>query len=416
MTLNEVATAYVKLVLAVGEVDDGYVDAYYGPPEWRTEAHAQHAALPALMDRAQTLIAELARAQPDPAAADATPADPDLPELRKHYLRNQIGALAAQVRMLQGLRLSFDDETRALYDIDPPHYSETDFEPVLQELDNALPPGEGGLAARYNRYIERYAVPVAQLQTVMQVAITHARTNTDVHIALPPGEHFDLALVSGRPWSAYNWYQGGYASRIEVNTQLPVTISRVIDLASHEGYPGHHVYNALLERRMVRGVGAVEFSVYPLFSPQSFIAEGSADFGVGLAFPGGARLAMEQQLFQLAGFNPAEAPAYDRIVRLARRLKPVDIEAARRYLDGTANDDATIAWLQHYGLYSAERARQRLKFFDTYRSYVVNYAYGEELVRAYVEQRAGEEAGSAAQWQVFTELLSRPHVPGDLLK
>ena len=34
--MNALAERYVKLVLALGQHDPDYVDAYYGPPEWRT--------------------------------------------------------------------------------------------------------------------------------------------------------------------------------------------------------------------------------------------------------------------------------------------------------------------------------------------------------------------------------------------
>ena len=40
-TMNTLAERYVRLVLAVGQHDADYVDAYYGPPEWRKEAEAQ---------------------------------------------------------------------------------------------------------------------------------------------------------------------------------------------------------------------------------------------------------------------------------------------------------------------------------------------------------------------------------------
>ena len=73
---------------------------------------------------------------------------------------------------------------------------------------------------------------------------------------------------------------------IQVNTDLPIFIDRAVDLACHEGYPGHHVYNMLMEKNLVRERGWMEFSVYPLFSPQSLIAEGSANFGIEVALPG----------------------------------------------------------------------------------------------------------------------------------
>ena len=84
-------------------------------------------------------------------------------------------------------------------------------------------------------------------------------------MALPTGETFTVEYVNDKSWSGYNWYQGGFRSLIQVNTDLPIFIDRAIDLACHEGYPGHHVYNALLEKTLVRDRGWVEFSVYALF-------------------------------------------------------------------------------------------------------------------------------------------------------
>jgi hypothetical protein len=409
-SVNELATDYVKLVLALGELDPGYVDAYYGPPQWRDEAKAQHLSAAQIERQAQQLIDGLNTLAPEP-----LPQDPELPRLRQVYLRKQLGAVRARAQMLQGRHFSFDEEARALYDIDAPHYSDSQFEPQLKQLDALLPPGPADLADRYNRYIGRFAVPKERLQSVMQAAIDRARAQVRRHLELPPGEHFELALVERKPWSAYNWYQGGYYSRIEVNTDPVVSISRVIQLASHEGYPGHHVYNSLLEQQLVRGQGWPEYQVYPLYSPQSLIAEGSADFGVDLTFPERERLDFERELFALSGFDPAELETYDRVMEAAKALGPARIEAARRYLDGRMDTEATVAWLRRYTLASEQSARQRVEFFDQYRSYMVNYSYGEELVRAYVEAQGGAEAGSDGQWRAFVRLLSTPRVPSALV-
>ena len=67
----------------------------------------------------------------------------------------------------------------------------------------------------------------------------------------------------------------------------------------------------LLEKNLVRDRGWKEFTVYPLFSPQSLIAEGSANYGVDVAFPRDERVAFEKrELFPLAGINPAGAERY----------------------------------------------------------------------------------------------------------
>src|SRR5690606_33715446 len=136
---------------------------------------------------------------------------------------------------------------------------------------------------------------------------------------------------TNKPWSGYNWYQGDAHSLIQINTDLPIYIERAIELAAHEGYPGHHVYNALLEQRLVRDRGWMEFTVYPLYSPQSLIAEGSANFGESVAFPGEERLEYARDvLFPLAGLDSTRADEYFSVIDLMDRLSYAGNVAARR--------------------------------------------------------------------------------------
>jgi hypothetical protein len=58
-----------------------------------------------------------------------------------------------------------------------------------------------------------------------------------------------------------------------------------------------------------------------------------------------------------------------------------------------------------YALTSPERDTQRTEFFDTYRSYVINYNLGKDIVREYIEQG---NADTASRWQRFEGLLSSP--------
>lgn len=414
MTLNEIGEQYLRLVLALGEHDPDYVDAYYGPSATRDAVRQQALKPAAIEQQAQALLARV-----DGADSPQFQTREELVALRRAYLAKQLAALIARAQMLQGMTFSFDQEARALYDTAAPHYQESDFAPALARIEKLLPRARGDagrtLAERYNRYIERHAVPAARLEAVMNLAIEEARVRSYNHMPMPISEHFELSLVSGKPWSAYNWYQGRLQSRIEVNTELPIPVSRVIELAAHEGYPGHHVYNALLENGLVLGQNWQEFTVYALFSPQSLIAEGTADFGVGLAFPGKERLAFTRQLFKAAGLKPADAARYLEIVDAAGALKPAGIEAARRYLDGQMNADETIAWMQRFLLYSPERAAQRLKFIDKYRAYVINYSWGEELVRGHITRHGNAKAGSPEQWQQFFQLISAPRTPTMLL-
>ena len=157
-----------------------------------------------------------------------------------------------------------------------------------------------------------------------------AASGRSKHVTLPATERFTVEYVTNKSWSGYNWYQGDFRSLIQVNTDLPIYIDRAIDLACHEGYPGHHVYNALLEKHLVRDRGWVEFTVYPLFSPQSLIAEGTANYGIEVAFPGRERVEFERTvLFPAAGLDPSTAADYYEVQALVDQLAYAGNEAAR---------------------------------------------------------------------------------------
>jgi hypothetical protein len=403
--MNDVAERYVKLVLALGQHDADYVDAYYGPPEWKQQAESRKAPLTELAAQAKALAGAV-DAIPQPAA--------EMERLRRHYLQRQLSAVAARIRMLAGERLSFDEESRALYDAVAPTLPESHFQKILDQLDKEFP-GDGPVLARYEKFRSGFIVSRETLDAVFQAAIKGCRERTLEHVKLPDNERFTVEYVTNKSWSGYNWYQGNFRSLIQVNTDLPVYIDRAVDLACHEGYPGHHVYNALLEQHLVRGRGWVEFSVYPLFSPQSLIAEGTANYGIEVAFPGPARPAFEKTvLFPAAGLDAARADEYYRVQGLVDQLAYAGNEAARRYLNGQIDRAAAAAWLERYALMSKDRAAQRVRFFDQYRSYVINYNLGKDLVRRFIERQAGAGASDARRWAEFEKLLSSPRLPSGL--
>ncbi len=74
---DTIAEGYVKLVLAVGQHDADYVDAYYGPPEWKKAAETTKASLDSIASRARDLVSELGRV---PAPSD------QMQRLRLQYL------------------------------------------------------------------------------------------------------------------------------------------------------------------------------------------------------------------------------------------------------------------------------------------------------------------------------------------
>ena len=236
-----IAERYVKLVLALGEHDADYVDAYYGPPEWREAAKGR-----TLSDIREEALAVIPSVSEGSGGMGGRPPVPPGPSptlgvtLRRSYLSRQLEALIARIDILQGRKFSFDEESKALYDAVAPHHSEEHFQVLLKDLDEALP-RRGVVAERYESYRQQFVIPREKLDAVFQKAIAGCRARTLARMALPDGESFTVEYVNNKSWSGYNWYQGGYRSLIQVNTDLPIFIDRAIDLACHEGYPGHHL-------------------------------------------------------------------------------------------------------------------------------------------------------------------------------
>jgi len=401
--LDAIAEEYVRLVLTLGNHDNSYVDAYYGPAEWRQIAKQDMASAAELANRAEQLLARL----PD----TVTPSD-DLETLRAHYLKTQLRAVVYHAHHLgdAGFR-DFDREAKALYDTEPPVQTFDEFEPVLAELEQALP-GSEPLYLRIKAFQDQFVIPEDKMPAVFDAAIEACRKRTRQHVNLPKGEDFKLEYVQDKPWSGYNWYQGNARSLIQINTELPVHIDRAVDLGCHEGYPGHHTYNALLEQSLVDDKGWQEYSVYPLFSPQSLIAEGSANYGIELAFPGGEKAKFEKEvLYPLAGLDPAQAEKYDRVLALKAKLSFAENIVARQYINGDIDSDRAVELFQQYAQMSPEKARQRVRFVDTYGAYVINYNWGKQLVKEYVEQGAQSQD---ERWQRFAKLLSSPRLPSSL--
>src|SRR6266496_1484987 len=411
--LNPVAERYAHLVLALGQHDPDYVDAFYGPAEWKTQAEKEKKSLDAIGAEAAKLSATLAK------TPDAATSGDEMLKLRLEYLQKQISALAARVRMLKGEKLKFDDESRALYDAVAPTFPDSHFIQIIAQLEAKIPgkgPSRTGgpLWERYEMWRKPFVIPKEKLDTVFQLAIKECRARTLAHVALPPNESFTVEYVTNKPWGGYNWFKGNFHSVIQVNTDLPIFIDRAVDLAAHEGYPGHHVYNSLLEKNLVRDRGWMEFSVYALFSPQSLIAEGTANFGRDVAFPTKTeRMKFEKEvLFHAAGMDASRADEYYVVQHLMTQLDYVTNEAARRPINGDIDDHAAVQRFQKYAVMEPARAQQRVKFIQRYRSYVINYNLGEDMVHRYIEKRS--DTDPEKRWSKFAKLLSSPRLPSGI--
>ena len=79
--------------------------------------------------------------------------------------------------MLKGEKLSFDEESRALYDAVAPTHPESHFQEILDRLEKRFP-GSGPLVERYDAFRRKFVIPREKLDAVFQRAIQACRERT----------------------------------------------------------------------------------------------------------------------------------------------------------------------------------------------------------------------------------------------
>src|SRR5262249_43830218 len=127
------------------------------------------------------------------------------------------------------------------------------------------------------RWADAHQVPPSSLLGGYDAVSQLLRSRTRDLVPLPEGEEMKAELVSGKPWSAYNWYLGSRRSRIEINTDLPLHSHLLAVVAAREGYPGHHTEHACKEARLLDELGRVESSLLLIHTPECLVSEGIAE-------------------------------------------------------------------------------------------------------------------------------------------
>jgi hypothetical protein len=378
---NEDVRGYINLALALGERDPASLDFYSGPPEWVAQTRMNPPNLHAIQRRASALAKRLR--------------DQD-----REFEMRQLQAIAARAAILTGERSAFDEESLELFGVRAPHEQDSS-RTILKELETLLP-GKGSLPDRYAAFERMFLVPPDRLSAVVNRTIEASRDRTLRHLKLPAGENVRLEYVSNKPWGAYSRYEGHYQSTIQLNTDLTLTVDRAFRLLCHEAYPGHHVYDTLRDQKLVQQSGHLELMVRPTFSPEAFASEAMAMIATDVAFSAEERESFERRvLFPLAGLDSANADRYFRVEQLVDRLNPAQISIARSYLDGKTEFLRAAEALRTQAL--VLDAEETLKYVNRYRTYMLSYTYGSELLYGWLND--AKNRNEEDRWRGYEKLI-----------
>lgn len=396
--IDDIAHEYLLIGLSLGELQDGVVDAYFGPPEVKQQAVAEKARAADLAQRSVALRARLDE------VADAQ---------RARWLDRQLIATETIARQLDGEDFDYEDLVRRCFDASAAQTPRETYARVRNELDRLLP-GSGDLRERLEAHEKTLTVPVNELRPIVDWVTSQLRRAAADTFTLPDGEDLSISLVTNEPWGAYNWYDGNLHSRIEVNTDLPVRAPGLMSLLAHEAYPGHHLEHTSKEQRLVREQSRYESSVQLINTPEAYISEGLAETGVRFTADEPRWKQMLHGICEQAGIpmGPDEIERNWQIRGALHHLRGIQGDAALQlHVEGRSEDDV-VAFLEENAFATPERAHKMVEFVThpLWRAYVFCYAGGEELTTRWVEQ-AGDRQG---QIERFSRLLSEQLTPSGI--
>ncbi len=385
---------YLKLGLRFGRVVDGFVDAYTGDPALRHQVDDEPAPDPAELS--------LQAAELSAAVADA-----DLAPARADFLTAHLAALTVAGRRLAGQQMSFVDEVRSYFQVDI-DLVDTDVYAAAHDEISALLGGSGPLADRLAAHRAAETCPPELVETVVRTVARALRER----VAGPTGiadlpEHIDFEIARDVAWSGFNYYLGGYRSRVAVNADIGHRMSQFGVLVAHECYPGHHTEHCRKEDLLVNRGAELEHQIFLVNTPQCVMAEGLGDLALTAAVgPGWGRWLADV----LDGIGPAFDPDLAEALEIASRpLNTVRQNAAILLHDRAADAEDIVAYQCRWALADEKQARQRLRFLTDplWRAYTSTYVEGDRLLRPWL---AARPAGQSALDR-FRRLLDEPLTP-----
>lgn len=401
--MDDLARDYLLIALGVGELEEGIVDAYYGPPQLRQQAIDANQSAAAIAGHAAALRGRLSDTTDD--------------EQRRRWLDRQLVGLETIANRLAGVELSYVDEVTRCFDAVPEPTPPEDYARTRAELEGLLP-GDGDLRERLAARERRLTVPADRLPAIVVWVAAHLRAAAAVLWPLPEGESCSFSMVRDQPWAAYNWYDGNLASRIEVNTDLPMRVDQVALALAHETFPGHHLEHVWHEQRLYRERGYAEVSVQLINTPEAYMSEGLAEVGAWLLIDETRFQELLLGICERAGIALTKDDAQREwlITAAKRRLRGASGDAALQLFVAKRAREDIVRFLEQDALATPERAAKSLEFIEhpLWRTYVFCYAGGERLLTKWVDQAADESAKNARFFRLLSEQLTPSGIAAEI--
>lgn len=391
---------YLTLGLRFDRIEEGYVDSFTGDPALRRAVADEPAPEPTELARqADRLLAEL----------PAVPRDSSFTDQRCDFIGAHLRALSCAARKFAGEPVGFVDEVEAYFDVRISRGDEDRYRAAHARIDEVLG-GSGPLAERMAAHRSTDAIPPQRLEECMHAFSSVLRDKVRATYPLPDAETIVYEVVTDKPWSGFNYYEGNYRSTVAVNADLKQQMANLPRLVAHESYPGHHTEHCRKEAGLVAGQDQQEQTIFLVNTPQCLMAEGLADLALYAAVgPGWGSWAADIYADLGLRFDGERAEA---LSEASAALADVRQDAALMLHDEHRDVDDVVAFLQRWLLVDDTRARQALRFLSSplWRAYTSTYIEGYRLLRSWLDDRPA----GVSLTERFGRLLDEPLIPSSL--
>lgn len=194
---------------------------------------------------------------------------------RREWLRDHLPTLRSLASAVQGRIPPLPKQLENFYGLPPRGAKESHLEELREEVAGILHiAGADGLRKSVQEWEGLHLLRKDDVMRRMGGFLADARRDSRKLFDLPSKERCRLAPVRASRFSGFCLYRGDYESVVKLNTGIPWTWPALRDMATHEAYPGHHLYQTTREWEYLHGDFPREAAVSLAVDPMGPIEEG----------------------------------------------------------------------------------------------------------------------------------------------
>lgn len=399
--LGKFGNDYLRLGLRIGKHQNGYVDYYYGPPDIEERVDKESKILP------QQLLEDCSSLQ-------KKVFDQSFDAKREIYLEKMLDAMGLYIKKeFLKEKVPIEEDLRIQCDMDIQPFKESELDDLRDQFDEAYK-GNGTLEERMKALRVKRMLPKRKAWKAFKkgIKIVAKRTQEVFPDMLPKGEKIKLNKTlksDGINWVSYDWYQGNFASIVDVTLDYGMYWTGILRVCAHESYPGHHTQFAVAEDKLYNELNHFERAILLYCNPYMIICEGIANLSLNSLFT-----AREQEEIALTKFcpDPANGPSVDLLMKqtcVRKKLPMIDYNAAyHAHVDGW-DKEAVRNYIKDFEIWDSTSLDNKIALIFSPIFKMSGYAYqiGKQLII--------DKFGEYPSPKDFRYLIENPVLPSDLV-